>query len=41
MDDEERLEQVQALLDELNDMARVVIEYAKKQGHGTGHQNRW
>ena len=27
-------------LDELNDMAKVVLEIAKKQGHGIGHKNR-
>ena len=27
-------------LDDLNDMAKVVLEIAKKQGHGTGHKNR-
>lgn len=27
-------------LDDLNDMAKVVLEIGKKQGHGTGHKNR-
>ena len=27
-------------LEDLNDLAKVVMEYAKKQNHGTGHQNR-
>jgi hypothetical protein len=28
-------------LDDLNEMAKVVLEIGKKQGHGTGHKNRW
>nr|DAY54003.1 MAG TPA: carbohydrate binding domain protein [Caudoviricetes sp.] len=27
-------------LDDLNEMAKVVLEIGKKQGHGTGHKNR-
>lgn len=27
-------------LEDLNELAKVVMEYAQKQGHGTGHQNR-
>ena len=27
-------------LEDLNDLAKVVMEYAQEQSHGTGHQNR-
>ena len=27
-------------LDDLNELAKVVMEYVQKQNHGTGHQNR-
>ena len=27
-------------LEDLNELAKVVMEYAQKQNHGTGHQNR-
>lgn len=27
-------------LEDLNDLAKVVMEYVQEQNHGTGHQNR-